>query len=158
MPAGTTRTSRTSPGQAVIQRKPPLRRPIRPTDSDEAYERVLRDIGSLSTLPEGWDSYKGAPISKEAQNRATAFIITLLTHLDWRVPPPTVGPSPTGGVVLRWISSRYDVMLNFLPEGGEYSVVDLQVNEVLDEGLIGRPESVIRDVINRFLPKESDEP
>ena len=50
-------------------------------------------------------------------------------------------------MLLRWNSAETDVMLTFLPDGGEYSVVDKQTDEVIAEGSIGRPEGLVRDVM-----------
>lgn len=115
------------------------------------YRFVFQQIASLGKLKKGWDSYGGAPIPKEAQRRAVAFLGTLLTHIDRRVPPPTVGPSASGGVVLRWVTESYDVILTFLASGGEYSVVDRARDAVVVEGQVGRPETLIRDVVKPFL-------
>lgn len=116
-----------------------------------AHERVIAAIDELANLKPGWDSYDAAPIEEAARGRAIAFITTLLTHLDCDVPAPTVGPSPDGGVVLRWLTSDFDIMVTFFAQGGEYSVVRRDSDELIDTGNIGRPESLVRDVISQYV-------
>ncbi len=118
---------------------------------DAHYEAVLRTIRDLSALEKGWDSYRGAPVTEEARRRALAFVTTLLTHLDDPVPAPTVGPSPDGGVVFRWVSDEHEVMIVFLSDGGEYSVARPGSDEVLEEGRVGRLESLVQNVISRYV-------
>lgn len=38
------------------------------------------------------------------------------------VPPPDVGASPNGGVVLRWLTEDREVEIHFFASGGDYSV------------------------------------
>lgn len=116
-----------------------------------AHERTIAAIDELATLRPGWDSYAAAPIEEAARRRAIAFVTTLLTHLDCEVPVPTVGPSPDGGVVLRWLTSDLDIMVTFLAQGGEYSVVHRDRKELIETGSIGRPESLVRDVISQYV-------
>lgn len=116
-----------------------------------AYDRVIEEVSKMEELGGGWDSYGAAPISVEARRRAIVFVSTLLTHLDRPVPAPAVGPSPDGGVVFRWVSDKYDVMVTLLADGGEYSVVDLAKNNVIEEGQVGRPESLVRDIIKPYV-------
>jgi len=112
-----------------------------------AYDRVIEEVNKMEELGGGWDSYGAAPISVEARRRAIVFVSTLLTHLDRSGSAPTVGPSPDGGVVFRWVSDKYDVIVTLLADGGEYSVVDLAKNNVIEEGQVGRPESLVRDIV-----------
>ena len=120
---------------------------------DEHYDAVIRAIRDLAALQPGWDSYRGAPVGEEARRRALAFVTTLLTHLDAPVPPPVVGPSPDGGVVLRWVSGDHEVVIIFFGDGGEYSVAHRGCDEILEEGRVGRPESLVQNVIVRYVAR-----
>lgn len=111
------------------------------------HDRAIREIRDLGTLAPNWDSYGAASVQGGAQARAIAFMATLATHDGTSLPAPSVSASPDGGVLLRWNSAETDVMLTFLPDGGEYSVVDKQTDEVIAEGSIGRPEGLVRDVM-----------
>ncbi len=118
---------------------------------DAQYSKVFDQVHALGQLQEGWNSYRGAPIGEEARRRAVAFLATVLTHLDEPVPAPSVGPSPDGGVVFRWDTGDYEVEIVFLREGGEYSVARRGREDLLEEGAIGRPESIVRDLIKKYV-------
>lgn len=131
----------TEPGQ-VLNRAVPLRRSA---VFPHQFQRALNEIRALDALTEGWDSYGAPAIAPEARSRACAFITMLATRLGDRVSPPVIGPTPGGGVMLRWDDDRREVEVAFLRTGGGYSIVDRQSGEV-QEGEVGRPEGVLRAV------------
>ena len=113
------------------------------------FSDVYREIEALEKLRTGWDSYAAPAISPQARQRAAGFVSMLVTHLDRQVTAPSVGPIPTGGVMLKWVTEKHEVEITFLPEGGEYSVVDRGADRIIAEGVIGRSEGVLRDVVQR---------
>ena len=132
----------TESGQ-VFNRAISLRRRIA---SPQRFERALDEIRTLETLREGWDSYNAPAIAPEVRSRACAFMTMLATHLGSRVSLPVIGPTPAGGVMLRWDDSNREVEVTFLRTGGEYSIVDGETGEVVQEGDVGRPEGVLRAI------------
>ena len=111
----------------------------------QQFEQALSQIRALETLSEGWDSYGAAAIAPEARSRACVFLTMLATHLENRVTPPVIGPTPAGGVMLRWDDEKREVEVTFLRTGGDYSVVDRVSHDVL-EGEVGSPEGVLQAV------------
>ena len=107
-----------------------------------AHQRLLQHIGELEKLQSGWDSYGAIKIEDAARANAVAFVTMLLPRLDAPVPPPVVGPTPDGGVVLRWETSEGEVMVKLLSLGGEYYVAKRGADEVLEEGAVGSLESL----------------
>ena len=99
----------TESGQ-VFNRAISLRRRIA---SPQQFERALDEIRTLETLREGWDSYNAPAIAPEARSRACAFMTMLATHLGSRVSLPVIGPTPAGGVKLRWDDSNREVEVTF---------------------------------------------
>ena len=123
----------------------------RPLVRDAAYVRVLDQINDLKKLLEGWDSYRGNKIDEAARSSAFVFVTMLATHLHNPVPPPVVGPSADGGVVLRWEPPDLEVVVKLLSHGGEYYVARRDEESLLAEGEVGSLESLV-DLIRKFLP------
>jgi hypothetical protein len=107
----------------------------------------------LGQIPEGWDSYGGHAVSPGARQQALMFITSLLAHVDreQQPPAPEVGPIAEGGVLLRWLTAEREIELAFFASGGEYTVRDRKTGNVIDEGEIGRPESLLRDVFKEHF-------
>lgn len=114
---------------------------------DSVLHEVVRAISRLSDLKPGWDSYGGALVEEAAQKGAVRFVTMLFTHLDTPVVAPTVGPSADGGVILRWLTGEVEVTFKFFNDVGEYDIANRENGEILKEGVIGRPEALIRDVV-----------
>ncbi len=121
-----------------------------PALQDPAYLDALKQIANLGNLREGWDSYGANRIDEKARSNAVAFIAMLAPRLLPPVPPPVVGPTPDGGVVLRWEPVGGEVMVKLLARGGEYYVAKRDEDKVLEEGEVGHLES-LAEAIARFL-------
>lgn len=117
---------------------------------DKAYLNALSQITELGKLQEGWDSYRGNKIDEAARSNASAFVTMLATHLHNPVPPPVVGPSADGGVVLRWEPPDLEVVVKLLSHGGEYYVARRDEESLLAEDEVGSLESLV-DIIAKFL-------
>lgn len=115
-----------------------------------AYDHVFSKIRRLG-VGDDWDSYGGRSIPEAARHRALTFVTTLLAHLDEHPPAPDVGPVPDGGLLFRWLTDDHEVEIVFLADGGEYAVRDRRTGELIDEGEVGRPESLLRDVIREYI-------
>ena len=61
-------------------------------------EVLINDINNLALLPEGWDSYGGAPLSQKAALHAVEF----LERVDFVGPAPWISPTPDGMLHLEW--------------------------------------------------------
>jgi hypothetical protein len=136
----------TEPGQVLNRGAVSLRRTA---GFPQQFEQALNEIRALERLSEGWDSYGASAIAPEARSRACAFITMLATHLGNQVSAPVIGPTPAGGVMLRWDDEKREVEVTFLRTGGDYSVVDRESSEIL-EGEVGSPEGILR-VVQPYL-------
>lgn len=127
-----------------------------PVPRAAAYDQVIAKLRRLpEQAKEDWDSYGGHSVPPAACQQALNFITALLAHLDLdeHPPAPELGPVPEGGVVLRWMTPNYEVELTFLAESGEYTVRERGTADVVAEGEIGRPESLLRDVIKAYVAR-----
>ncbi|MBI1892500.1 MAG: hypothetical protein HYS14_00070 [Candidatus Rokubacteria bacterium] len=124
--------------------------PPRPALLDPDYQRVVAEISELARLRENWDSYGANPIDSQARANAVTLVTMVATHVPKRVPPPIVGPSTAGGVVLRWEPRDLEVVVTVLSRGGEYYVAERHTDRVLEEGEVGRPEAFVARV-SEFL-------
>jgi hypothetical protein len=99
------------------------------------YAETLEQIDKLAELDRGWNGYRAGRITDEARQRAKG-LVEMLVNLPTRVPPPSVAPTPNGGVRLQWITPRKVVEIIFVAGGGEYSVSERGADDVLDAGSI----------------------
>lgn len=118
-----------------------------------AYDQAIAKIHHLAEVPQGWDSYGGDAVSAAARQQALTFITSLLAHVDpeKQPPAPEVGPTVEGGVLLRWLTGDREIELVFLATGGDYTVRERSTGDVVDEGEIGSPESILRDVVRAHV-------
>jgi hypothetical protein len=137
----------TTPGSPVIDktRNAEERQPYSPV-LPPALQRTVVEITGLPLLPRGWDSYGADPVSERAMHRAIAFLTMLATHPERSIPPPVVGPSVNGGVVLQWDIGTREVVVTLLPDGGEFYVAERDSHEAAIEGEIGDLEASIRRI------------
>lgn len=63
------------------------------------YARVYREIESLATLCEDWDSYSAKSVSEAVRKSAR---LVAEDCEGWRLPHPSVTPTPDGGIQLLW--------------------------------------------------------
>lgn len=92
-----------------------------------------------------WDSYDASPVLEQAVLTA----INLVNHfedLGLLVPPPAIGVAPDGGVVMRWLTDDREVDLHFESRGGTYSVSRRDVDEILEDGPLGRLDT-LKDIV-----------
>jgi hypothetical protein len=75
------------------------------------YQRAFREVEQLDSLTDGWDSYEGRAITKEAMTAATRALIALRDHA------PSIVPTAQGGVQLEWHVARVDMEIEFGPDG-----------------------------------------
>jgi hypothetical protein len=141
----------TLPGEVFPDQAPRLGSETQGVVGGPSYARAFRDIEQLATLTPGWDSYGAPAIGEQARLRAARLLSMIATHLDERVPSPTVGPSASGGAVLRWLSEEHEVVAEILDEGGSCAVVTRETDKVVQEGPIDHFDSLLQDVIRRYL-------
>ena len=72
-----------------------------PERPDWELTKAISAIESLGELKPGWNSYRGAPISLEARQKAIEFLRRLRQERPG-TPIPILGPSSEGGGVLQW--------------------------------------------------------
>lgn len=83
--------------------------------------KVINEIIALGNRPHGWNSYGASKVAPTAQLHAID-LVSRFEDLGEQVPPPDVGASADGGVILRWEAHDGDVEIVFMPDGEEYSV------------------------------------
>jgi len=104
-----------------------MARAVRP---EHPYSSLIDEILALSKRQPGWNSYGARPITAEAQLAAIALVNSFYD----RVPLPTVGGAPNGGVVLRWLTPDREIELLFAAAESEYSVLRRDTGELVVEG------------------------
>lgn len=115
----------------------------------DPYHDVVERIRALRGLEAGWNSYRAGRIEDVAMRRAIRFIGEL-PNLHRPVPPPSVAPTPNGGVALHWEAGDREVDVIFLARGGEYSVARRKSDEILAEGLVDQVD-LLKDVVGRHV-------
>ena len=75
---------------------------------------TLDKLQAVSSLPENWDSYGGAPTTFEATLAALNFIARYLSE---QAKEPTIVPATNGGIQLEWHRHSGDLEVAFSPEG-----------------------------------------
>ena len=94
-------------------------------------EPTLNALAISLALPTNWDSYGARRVDLKAVASA-GLALCLVMRSD--TTPPTVVPTPEGGVQLEWHAQGIDLEIDFSPTGRRYiSCVDRQ-NETEWEG------------------------
>lgn len=112
------------------------------------YQEVIRDILALGHRPAGWNSYRAPKIAEQVQLRAIELVARFDDLGSASVPPPDVGASPVGGVVLRWLTDEGEVEIHFTTSGGEYSVTRKDGQVI--EGDLGHLDP-LKDIVNSHV-------
>jgi hypothetical protein len=76
-------------------------------------EPTMIQLQALLRLLQNWDSYNARPVSPNAALRALAVLVQIMPADG---PPPSVIPTPSGGVVLEWHPSGQDLEVEITPE------------------------------------------
>ena len=113
------------------------------------YAQVIEEVRKLTELDRGWNTYRAGRITDEAQQQAIAFL-GLLPGLPGPIPPPSVAPTPNGGVALQWLAGDREVEIIFLAKGGEYSVAQRGKDDVLAAGSIGEVD-LLKDIVREHV-------
>lgn len=119
--------------------------------SQRGYASVIDEITKLGRLKPGWNTYGAGPVDEAASLQAVALVHALV---DWSIPPPSVAPTSNGGVALTWSTRDREVQVIVLAQGGVYSVVASETDDVICEGRTGDVD-VVNDVIRPFVGRPS---
>lgn len=93
--------------------------------AEPIYREVARRLQELVHLRRGWDGHDGLPPRAEAIREALTFLDDMQTVYRGLVPPPAVGPTPDGGVVLVWRRASSEAEILFLvPGAAEFALSD----------------------------------
>jgi hypothetical protein len=97
---------------------------------------VQQALIELLDLREGWNSYRAHPIAREAVVEAARL---LASTMQTDTPPPSVIPTPPGGVQLEWHLRGMDVEVEIAPQGQvrlvyEDEVTGTRSNEAVTDG------------------------
>jgi hypothetical protein len=117
---------------------------------DSEYARVFHAIDELGSLEPGWNSYRAPAIHEHARERAKSFVASF-RDLGYRVPPPSIAPAPSGGVLLVWNIKDLEVQILFNPVGGTYSVGHVDDDGFLSRGALYEVDA-LKDVVRRYVP------
>jgi hypothetical protein len=116
---------------------------------DPELAKAVGTIENLAKLKPGWNSYRGAPISVVARQKAIWFLRRLRLERP-EAPIPIVGPSSDGGVVFQWRDKQREVEIVFLPKANEYSVSNRGSDEYIVEGE-AEPEYLAKDIVGKYV-------
>jgi len=97
-----------------------------------------QDFTDLAALPENWDSYGAAKVSKAAISRARE-----IAALYPDIGKPDVSPTPNGGVTLEWESGARELYITISEDGPVSMAMFDDDTEQEWEGL-GPPNSTFR--------------
>jgi hypothetical protein len=101
------------------------------------YTDVISAIVDLGKLEPGWNSYDAPRVAEAAQLKAIA-LVNDFQNISAPVPPPDVGPTPEGGVALRWLTRDREIDVHFTADDAEYTVLRRGTTTVVTEGrLVG---------------------
>ncbi len=80
---------------------------------------VVAKLAELAQLKAGWNSYRAAPISPEAIQRALALLDATMSE---GTPAPSVVPLSTGGVQIEWHVAGFDLEVEVPSPPGQIEV------------------------------------
>ncbi|HXE71465.1 MAG TPA: hypothetical protein VNO81_02300 [Candidatus Nitrosotenuis sp.] len=84
----------------------------------EWVQSCLQRIRGFLDHEEGWDSYDGRPLTKEALRKGLAVLAFIEAY---GLPAPFVAPTSSGGILFEWQREDIDAQLEVGP-GGEVSL------------------------------------
>ena len=117
----------------------------------DPYPGTLNRIAQLATLEPGWNGHRAAPISKDSQRAAIAFLADVWMEFGTTVAEPTiVAPTPDGGVALEWIVQDGDergVEVVCFPAWYEYTVRNRRTGAIEDEAERTGRQRILLNVI-----------
>ncbi|MBI4484091.1 MAG: hypothetical protein HY652_14540 [Acidobacteria bacterium] len=113
----------------------------------ESFGASLAEISRLAERGEGWDSYGASRIEPQARENAVQFL-RFLQAIGGRVPPPIVGASASGVVVLQWLSAESEVYVEIAKTTFEYYVARPDQDAVIIEGALNE----LKDLASRLYP------
>jgi hypothetical protein len=110
------------------------------------FGSAVGEISRLGRLRRDWDSHGANPVNGAAQAAAIRFLAALFSFNV--TAQPTVGPSPTGGVVLQWFVREHEVFVEVDARRIEYFAAAAGKSDLLIEGLEGvsRSDEVVRSI------------
>ena len=114
------------------------------------YRGIFDDILALAKRPQGWNSYDADQAVKDAIIDALG-LVNSFHKLGRIVPPPDVGLSPDGALVLRWLLPDLEVEIECRGLSlGEYSVVRRDRHTVIAEGSLEDLDP-LKDIVGAFV-------
>lgn len=113
------------------------------------YQAVIGEILALQKLAQGWDSYGAEPVNKAALLRAIS-LVNSFEGLGKTVPPPVIGASPDGAVILRWLTLDREVDIVFRETGGECTIMRRGTHDVLIERSLSSVDP-LKDIVRAHV-------
>jgi hypothetical protein len=115
---------------------------------DRPHRGAIAELVRLGERKQGWDSYDGAAVDREALLTA----IGVVNRLDefGRVPEPEVGALADGRVLLRWLTDDREVEILFRERGGDFLVRRLDNDTIIEEKSLVAID-VLKDVISAHV-------
>lgn len=87
----------------------PTRRVVVQVQSSSWQQALLPRLEELVRLPNGWDGYRGRPISLPCATFAAEILVRLCRE---DLTPPALVPGSDGSVQIEWHENGYDVELD----------------------------------------------
>lgn len=101
---------------------------VRVPEFHSDWALVLQErLNELTSLPIGWDGYKGRPVSFQC----ACFVLNMLERLyQYNVPAPNLVPGSDGSLQIEWHRNMFDVELDVLDA---HNVVATRFNRESDK-------------------------
>jgi hypothetical protein len=98
-----------------LQREISVKKDLKPREAAEVT-RVLERILSFRELRDGWLNGEGVTPTPAAMTCAGELLASLLNRITW-LEPPSIYPTPEGGVQAEWSLGGWAVNVTFEPDG-----------------------------------------
>jgi hypothetical protein len=120
------------------------------TSAPHPYYELFEQIVAIAKRPKGWNSYD-ADVAIPTALIGVVELINSFRLLSTIVPIPSVGLSPDGAVVLRWLTSEYEIELAYRAlHAGEYTVLRRGTGDTIKEGSLSELDP-LKDLVDTFV-------
>lgn len=115
----------------------------------QPYYPLIRELLRVAELGRDWDSYGAPPVDPDAVYSAIRLVADF-AKLTSPVPFPDVGPTPDGGVLLRWDLGATEVDVVYHGDRGRYVITRLADDQILAQGELDDVDP-LKEVVGRFV-------
>jgi len=121
--------------------------------NDSSWVRILEErLNELTSLPTGWDGYRGKPVSFQC----AYFVANMLERLyQPNVPAPSLVPGSDGSLQVEWHRNMFDVELDVLDA---QNIVATRVNCKTDDEQVIEIENDFSEIVDWITALSSKKP